>query len=678
MSEVIRQEAITIGTPATSPGADEYIQLLGPSGSRLIKATDIDDFDGNDTVLTGTTTAERLAVSKSIGLGVVTQNAHGFSNGDAVRKSGITWVKAIATSKESATVQAVVQEATTNTFLPVQSGRITGVFSVGDYHLSDTVAGAVTQVELTDPESWKTRVLVAVSTTEAYIMIGEPLTLSQIPTSAIADVITSLTGESATHDRLATSLAIITYLASQLDGLEIPAEQVSELSEGKLIIGGADGKGLQLTVGAGLTITHPSGVATISATAGGANTPVPLSGDVIDWTEGLNRTRVLSTDPTFSFANVINGSQVNLWLTANGDDITPIWPPNVSWGAASAPTILDGETYEIHLKPWGSFVRASNGEGSPHVLDLAPPTVSSAIVTTDVGDTAEIITLTFSKTVTGPTTGNNGFTLSLSGGPTTVSYSSGEGGATRTFALGRRIDSSEVLTIAYSPGTVVATINEQPLAAFSGTAVTNNSAHSAYDIFAWDSESGTLPAAISVVSGNCYANHTPSLAGTYSIAFDGVIEIDLGSDRTIVEGFWHSKHVGNTTATVVELRNSSNVTQASWEARSDRVQRAHGSVGGGAPPYSNYGANRAVTWWKYTANTGAGTTEDPNNGQLRHWINFNSPDETKPAVFSSGITTGTGGAIRKIRLLSPLTTGDGLYIYAKIRLATSEIPSNPV
>lgn len=125
---------------------------------------------------------------QSARLPIVTATAHGFVAGDVLKLSGTTWSKAIATSVANATAIAVVESATTDTFVPVLAGRITlSGLTAGIYYLSDATAGLLTLTAPTTSSSYLVPVLRAVSATDAYVDIGSPLTLSAITSSDISD-----------------------------------------------------------------------------------------------------------------------------------------------------------------------------------------------------------------------------------------------------------------------------------------------------------------------------------------------------------------------------------------------------------------------------------------------------------------------------------------------------------
>ena len=112
---------------------------------------------------------------------------------------------------------------------------------------------------------------------------------------------------------------------------------------------------------------------------------------------------------------------------------------------------------------------------SPYTgIDITAPTVASASIN------ASGTTLTISFTETGsppvlPASGATGFTITPSGGATTLSSPS-ISGTTYTATTSRTITQNETITLAYSPGNITdSATSPNSLAAFSGQTVSNNS-----------------------------------------------------------------------------------------------------------------------------------------------------------------------------------------------------------
>lgn len=101
------------------------------------------------------------------------------------------------------------------------------------------------------------------------------------------------------------------------------------------------------------------------------------------------------------------------------------------------------------------------------------PTLASATVPT----AGTSITLTFSQSVSVGAGGSAGVALTMSGGATTATYSSGAPGTALVYTLSRTVKAGETGTIAYTqPGNgLEGTVGGLDVATFSGTSVTNNS-----------------------------------------------------------------------------------------------------------------------------------------------------------------------------------------------------------
>lgn len=98
------------------------------------------------------------------------------------------------------------------------------------------------------------------------------------------------------------------------------------------------------------------------------------------------------------------------------------------------------------------------------------PTLSSATI----AFTGDTITLNFSKTVVFGAGGNGGFVVTMSGGASTMTYSSGAGTTALVYTLSRTVSADETGTLAYTqPGNgVEGSIIGDDLGSFAGFAVT--------------------------------------------------------------------------------------------------------------------------------------------------------------------------------------------------------------
>ncbi len=136
----------------------------------------------------------------------------------------------------------------------------------------------------------------------------------------------------------------------------------------------------------------------------------------------------------------------------NGDTLT--WDYNAALGNISG------------LGPWFVPLASFMGKSVINESFNFRPTVSS--VTVSANGTTVTVALSDNCTF------HTGFTLSMSGGATTLTYVSGDPGSSFVFTSSRTITSAETGTWTYTPGNVVNTANA--LAMLSGTgSVTNNS-----------------------------------------------------------------------------------------------------------------------------------------------------------------------------------------------------------
>lgn len=102
--------------------------------------------------------------------------------------------------------------------------------------------------------------------------------------------------------------------------------------------------------------------------------------------------------------------------------------------------------------------------------DVVAPVEVSASAPAD----GNSVTVVFAEGVKGFVAGDNGFALTASGGAVTLTYSSGNGTNTIVFTTSRSLLQGETVTLAYTPGAITDLVGN-PLAAFSGASVTNNS-----------------------------------------------------------------------------------------------------------------------------------------------------------------------------------------------------------
>lgn len=109
---------------------------------------------------------------------------------------------------------------------------------------------------------------------------------------------------------------------------------------------------------------------------------------------------------------------------------------------------------------------------APSGADAVAPTLSSATIPS--GGTS--ISLAFSETVSVGAGGNGGWTISMTGGAATLTYSSGSGTSTLVYSINRTINVGETGTVAYTqPGNGIEDTAGNDLATIATSGVTNNS-----------------------------------------------------------------------------------------------------------------------------------------------------------------------------------------------------------
>ena len=118
----------------------------------------------------------------------ITQATHGFVVKDSVYHNGTIWVKAQANAIATALTVAVVESvADVNTFTAVMGGKLTTTgITAGSYYLSAATAGLLTKTVPTAAGQFRQPVMIAISTTEAYVL-GFPA-----QTTALSDNVADL------------------------------------------------------------------------------------------------------------------------------------------------------------------------------------------------------------------------------------------------------------------------------------------------------------------------------------------------------------------------------------------------------------------------------------------------------------------------------------------------------
>lgn len=113
----------------------------------------------------------------------VTQTAHGFSAKQVVYHDGTAWALAQANALATSIGLAVIESASTNTFVLVQFGGLTasGFTAATQYYLSAATPGALTVTPPSTSGQYIVPVLYAQTTTEAFVDIEPPLSLVPVP-----------------------------------------------------------------------------------------------------------------------------------------------------------------------------------------------------------------------------------------------------------------------------------------------------------------------------------------------------------------------------------------------------------------------------------------------------------------------------------------------------------------
>jgi hypothetical protein len=208
-----------------------------------------------------------------------------------------------------------------------------------------------------------------------------------------------------------------------------------------------------------------------------------------------------STPPSVSSATVgTSGTTLSVQFSeavtdGNGSGT---WTLSMSGGSAAATYSSGGGTsllvYNLNRTVNSSetgtaaFVQAGNGVEDLSGNDLASfsglnvvnsstqDTVAPTADVATVNSSGTTLTLTLSEVCTFGAGGANGFTVALSGGSVTATYSSGTGTSSILFNLNRQIFSGEGGTMAYTqPGTGWKDAAGNNLATFSGLSIANSS-----------------------------------------------------------------------------------------------------------------------------------------------------------------------------------------------------------
>lgn len=109
-------------------------------------------------------------------------------------------------------------------------------------------------------------------------------------------------------------------------------------------------------------------------------------------------------------------------------------------------------------------------------FEVTPPIITAA----SIGSNGTDLTLMFSEAVSVGAGGNAGFAITLTRGPATLTYASGDGTATYVYTINRVVDASEAATLDYvQPGNGIEDSLGDDLESFTGRAISNGSTQDA-------------------------------------------------------------------------------------------------------------------------------------------------------------------------------------------------------
>lgn len=159
----------------------------------------------------------------------------------------------------------------------------------------------------------------------------------------------------------------------------------------------------------------------------------------------------------------------NLWINLCNDG----WPNVASLSTAymQSLTPADGTsyTYSSDDKLFGTYSIGLYDSTYYGGADVTAPTLNTKTIPSG-GNT---IVFTFNEPVTYGAGGSGGFSLTLSGGAVTATYSSGTGSSTLTYSLSRTVSTGETGTFTYTqPGNGIEDTAGNDLASITSTAIT--------------------------------------------------------------------------------------------------------------------------------------------------------------------------------------------------------------
>lgn len=487
-----------------------------------------------------------------------------------------------------------------------------------------------------------------------------------IPSSSLADFFHDNSLALATASNIASALSIVNWVNSQLDGLQVPHGNVSQVPANSLLGNSTGSTASAEPIGVGSGISIAGGL--ISATGTSEDDFLEITGTEIDWDLSTNFKDTVSANTTYTFANNVSGRRRRVVITTTGN-YTITWPAgSVGSGVSVAHTSTSTAFYEI-TQVGSAFIVHRDENGL--VIDTAPPVVTS--ITINTAGTQATVNLDKDATVTD----GSGFTMSATNGGVTPTYASGTGTSALVLTLSRTIYAGETVTLSYDgSGGIVGEANAVALADFTGTAVTNNSTASQYYSKYDDASSSTAdPANLISKSGTTAFGVSTSghftNAGSYCFSTDGSVIWKFEASETNRNAVWiYLRFKGaESSSTFLDLRNASGVVQARIDFRLDRIYREHGSVAASALTTTTANADCAM-WIYYEAESGAG-----GNGILRiYYVDANATTTRPTADIGTAITTGTGDPVSRIAIQTP---GAGTYYIGRLRIGPNDIGDNP-
>lgn len=493
------------------------------------------------------------------------------------------------------------------------------------------------------------------------------------PSGTLIETYNVATGraEKRTVAQLVQPMGAGTVRANTLDVADVPQDVlITSLPAAMFPEGGAAGHVVALTG------TSPRTFGLVP-NAAGYQTPVSLgSATEIDFSAGTSFTKTLSSNTTFTFANVggVNGKTVEVMVT-NPSTYTADWPSTVRWHNDTEPTQTTGGKADIYrFLVVGSDVIGDRPRFNIPA-DTTAPLVSSASI--DVPGTT--LTATFSEGVTVGAGGAGGWALAgLSEGAATLGTPSIAGdNLSATFTISRAIWGSETPTLGYTqPGNGFEDFAGNDLATFSGGSITNNSTTSGYLLAEdWGTQNGwsanpdaNVNYAASGVGGQTYALF---LAATGSSSTRSTWK--AFTEQTFAEGFFIYRmpdSAPSTDANVFRIEDSAGNVLYRLTVRSTRAFRAFegsgtGTVGTGGNSYTL--GTAVYIWWQYVAGSGA-------NSSFMLWTSSTS---TKPGSPSSASLSG-GGQTAPVGRLRFQTNQNISGTYSKARVSAGAIGSDPL